>query len=50
MIDGYVAATVRVKKGGFDAVEIHGGMGYLINQFLSRATNKRKDRYGGTTF
>ena len=48
VIDGYVAATVRVKKGGFDAVEIHGGMGYLINQFLSKATNKRKDRYGGS--
>ncbi|MHC4139151.1 MAG: oxidoreductase [Planctomycetota bacterium] len=48
VIDGYVAATVRVKKGGFDAVEIHGGMGYLINQFLSGATNKRKDRYGGS--
>ena len=48
VIDGYVAATVRVKKGGFDAVEIHGGMGYLINQFLSRATNKRTDRYGGS--
>ncbi len=48
VIDGYVAATIRVKKGGFDAVEIHGGMGYLINQFLSRATNKRKDRYGGS--
>ena len=48
VIDGYVDATVRVKKGGFDAVEIHGGMGYLINQFLSRATNKRADRYGGS--
>ncbi|MCP4252576.1 MAG: FAD-dependent oxidoreductase [Candidatus Scalindua sp.] len=48
VIDIYVAATVRVKKGGFDAVEIHGGMGYLINQFLSEATNKRKDRYGGS--
>lgn len=48
VIDSYVSATVRVKKAGFDAVEIHGGMGYLINQFLSKATNKRKDRYGGS--
>ncbi|MCP4268415.1 MAG: NAD(P)-binding protein, partial [Candidatus Brocadiaceae bacterium] len=48
VIDGYVSATIRVKKGGFDAVEIHGGMGYLINQFLSEATNQRKDRYGGS--
>ena len=48
VIEGFVNATVRVKKAGFDAVEIHGGMGYLINQFLTRATNRRKDRYGGS--
>jgi len=48
VIEGFVKATMRVKKAGFDAVEIHGGMGYLINQFLSKATNKRKDRYGGS--
>jgi 2,4-dienoyl-CoA reductase (NADPH2) len=48
VIEGFVTATMRVKKAGFDAVEIHGGMGYLINQFLSRATNKRTDRYGGS--
>ncbi|MCP5004084.1 MAG: FAD-dependent oxidoreductase [Planctomycetes bacterium] len=48
VIKGYVDATVRLKKAGFDAVEIHGGMGYLINQFLTMATNERKDRYGGS--
>ncbi len=48
VIEGYASATLRAKKAGFDAVEIHGGMGYLINQFLSPITNKRKDRYGGT--
>lgn len=48
VIEGFVNATMRVKRAGFDAVEIHGGMGYLINQFLTRATNKRKDRYGGS--
>ena len=48
VIDNYVNAAVRAKKGGFDAVEIHGGMGYLINQFLSKATNKRDDAYGGS--
>ncbi|ODS31573.1 MAG: 2,4-dieonyl-CoA reductase, FMN-linked [Candidatus Scalindua rubra] len=48
VIEGFVNATLRAKKAGFDAVEIHGGMGYLINQFLTRATNKRKDRYGGS--
>ena len=48
VIDNYVSATLRAKKGGFDAVELHGGMGYLINQFLSNATNKRNDEYGGS--
>ncbi|MCF6155686.1 MAG: FAD-binding protein [Candidatus Brocadia sp.] len=48
VIDNYVSATVRAKKAGFDAVELHGGMGYLINQFLSKATNKRDDEYGGS--
>jgi len=48
VIDNYVGATLRAKKAGFDAVELHGGMGYLINQFLSKATNKRNDEYGGS--
>ncbi|TVM03960.1 MAG: hypothetical protein CV087_02810 [Candidatus Brocadia sp. WS118] len=48
VIDNYVGATMRAKKAGFDAVELHGGMGYLINQFLSNATNKRDDAYGGS--
>ncbi|GJQ59223.1 MAG: FAD-dependent oxidoreductase [Candidatus Scalindua sp. AMX11] len=48
VIKGFVDATMRLKKAGFDAVEIHGGMGYLINQFLTRATNERRDRYGGS--
>jgi len=48
VINNYVSATLRAKKAGFDAVELHGGMGYLINQFLSKATNKRNDEYGGS--
>ncbi|MFW9887699.1 MAG: FAD-dependent oxidoreductase [Candidatus Thorarchaeota archaeon] len=40
-------AAERARKAGFDAVEIIGSAGYLINQFLARATNKRDDRYGG---
>ena len=48
VIQSYVSATKRVKDAGFDTVEIHGGMGYLINQFLSPITNKRQDEYGGS--
>ena len=48
VIKTYVDATLRIKKAGFDAVEIHGGMGYLVNQFLSPKSNKRTDKYGGS--
>jgi len=36
------------KKAGYDGVEIMGSEGYLINEFLVRRTNKRKDKWGGT--
>jgi len=44
----FVDAAKRAKVSNFDAIEIHGGHGYLISSFLSPAVNKRTDEYGGT--
>jgi 2,4-dienoyl-CoA reductase-like NADH-dependent reductase (Old Yellow Enzyme family) len=48
LINAYANAALRVKKAGFDGVEIHGGHGYLLSQFLSPYYNKRIDEYGGS--
>ena len=44
----FVAAAVRCKKAGYDAVELHGAHGYLIAQFFSKYYNRRTDAYGGS--
>jgi 2,4-dienoyl-CoA reductase-like NADH-dependent reductase (Old Yellow Enzyme family)/thioredoxin reductase len=47
LIKSYAAGAERAKRGGFDGVEVHAGHGYILNQFLSPANNKRTDKYGG---
>jgi len=46
-VDNFAAAAARARSAGFDAVEIIGSAGYLINQFLTAVTNLRSDKYGG---
>lgn len=48
IIHAYVEAARRAVDAGFDGVEIHGGNGNLLHQFLSPMTNRRTDRYGGS--
>ena len=47
VVRAFGSAALRAKKAGFDAIELHGTHGYLLNQFLSPYTNQRTDAYGG---
>ncbi len=46
--DDFIRAAELAKEAGFNAVELHAGHGYLLSQFLSPWTNKRKDKFGGS--
>lgn len=48
VIEQYRVAAKNAKAAGFDGVEIHGGNGYLIDQFLRATSNLRDDEYGGS--
>ena len=48
VIAEFVAAACLARDTGFDAVELHMGHGYLLNQFISPINNKREDEYGGS--
>jgi 2,4-dienoyl-CoA reductase-like NADH-dependent reductase (Old Yellow Enzyme family) len=48
IVEAFGRAARRGVEAGFDAVQIHGAHGYLVNQFLSPHTNRREDDYGGS--
>lgn len=48
IMEQFAASSKRAKMAGFDAIEIHGHAGYLIDQFMSPIWNKREDEYGGS--
>ena len=48
IIQDFRQGAANAIKAGFDGVEIHGANGYLIDQFMRRTSNIRKDEYGGS--
>ncbi len=50
IVNEFTAAALRVKKAGFDGVELHSAHGYLLNQFYSPLSNIRTDEYGGDIY
>ncbi|NBV89550.1 MAG: NADPH-dependent 2,4-dienoyl-CoA reductase, partial [Betaproteobacteria bacterium] len=47
-IRAFVRAAVLAREAGYDGVEVMGSEGYLINQFIVSATNRRQDEWGGS--
>ncbi|WP_433796189.1 alkene reductase [Actinoplanes sp. CA-252034] len=48
IVEEHVQAARNAIEAGFDGVEIHGGNGFLVHQFLADNTNLRTDQYGGS--
>jgi len=48
VVDGYAKAAARIIEAGFDGIQLHGAHSWLISAFLSPATNRRDDKWGGS--
>ena len=48
IVEKFADAAMRAQNCGYDAVSLHGAHGYLISSFVSEATNRRTDEYGGS--
>lgn len=48
IVEAYGQTAALAKRAGFGMIMIHGGHGWLLNQFLSPYFNKRTDKYGGS--
>jgi len=48
LLNDFAAAAKRALNAGFDGVEVHGAHGFLVNQFFSPLSNRRRDKYGGS--
>lgn len=49
IIEDYRQAARRAREAGFDSIEVHGAHGFLLSEFVSPYSNRRKDEYGGST-
>jgi len=47
LVERFADAAQRAQRAGLDGVELHAGHGYVLSAFLSPASNRRSDRYGG---
>ena len=48
VVASFAQAALDAKNIGFDAIEVHGAHGYLVDQFFWEGTNQREDKYGGS--